>query len=166
MSCSRTRASIAALALAAAAAHGLPLSAQRPPMGPRFAYSPVGTDGYPQPLWNKETGVIDRGVAAKWKKYDLLETLKANWPTLGPKVANKLNVYVGDMDSYYLNDAVENLNTFLTKADNPTWTGEIVFERRAPHCWGPSAEQLLDKLTRQVEAQAPAGSDVQSWRYR
>jgi len=38
---------------------------------------------------------------------------------LGPKLKGKLNVYVGDMDSYYLNDAVEKLNEFLVKADNP-----------------------------------------------
>ena len=28
------------------------------------------------------------------------------------------------MDSYYLNDAVEKLNDFLSKADNPKFTGE------------------------------------------
>ena len=74
-------------------------------------------------------------------KYDLLHILRSNWPTLGPKVAHKLNVYVGDMDSFYLNNAVERLNAFLAKADNPKFTGEVVFERRAPHCWGPSAAE-------------------------
>ena len=69
--------------------------------------------------------------------YDLRNILKTNWSTLGPKLANKINVYVGDMDSYYLNDAVENLNDFLSTANNPKWTGEVVFQRRAPHCWGP-----------------------------
>ena len=72
-------------------------------------YSPVGADGYPRRIWNKDTGEIDHTVAEAWKKYDLLDILKTNWATLGPKVADKLNVYVGDMDSYYLNDAVENL---------------------------------------------------------
>ena len=76
-------------------------------------------DGYPKRLWNKQTGDIDRSVAEQWKKYDLLNVLKTNWSTLGPRVANKINVYVGDMDSYYLNNAVENLNDFLSKADNP-----------------------------------------------
>ena len=89
-----------------------------------------------------------------------------NWTTLGPRVAHKINVYVGDMDSYYLNDAVENLNAFLSKADNPKWTGEIVFQRRAPHCWGPRAADLLDKMTKQIERYAPAGADTKSWRYR
>jgi hypothetical protein len=129
-------------------------------------YSPVGPDGYPMRIWNKETGEIDRAVAEKWKKYDLLEILKTNWTALGPKLAHKLNVYVGDMDSYYLNDAVENLHAFLSKADNPKWTGEVVFQRRAPHCWGPRAQELLEKMTKQIEQHAPQGADTRSWRYR
>ena len=70
-------------------------------------YSPAGPDGYPRRLWNKTTGEIDKSVAEQWKKYDLLHILQTNWATLGPKIANKLHVYVGDMDSYYLNNAVE-----------------------------------------------------------
>jgi hypothetical protein len=129
-------------------------------------YSPVGDDGYPKRLWNKETGAIDRAVAEQWKKYDLAHILRTNWATLGPKVANKLHIYVGDMDSYYLNDAVEKLNEFLSKADNPKFTGEVVFQRRAPHCWGPRAPELLQKMTAQIEKVAPAGVDLKSWRYR
>ena len=129
-------------------------------------YSPVGKDGYPMRLWDKQTGAIDKEVAGKWKKYDLLEVLRTSWATLGPKVGHKLNAYVGDMDSYYLNDAVENLHAFLQKADNPKWTGEIQFERRAPHCWGPPAPALLEKMTTQMEKYAPQGADLKSWRYR
>jgi len=129
-------------------------------------YSPVGPDGYPMRIWNKETGAIDHSVAEKWKKYDMLDILKTNWATLGPKLAHKLNVYVGDMDSYYLNDAVENVNAFLTKADHPKWTGEIVFQRRAPHCYSPGAADLMKKMTAQIDTYAPAGADKTSWRYK
>ena len=128
-------------------------------------YSPVGADGYPRRLWNKATGEIDRSVAAQWRKYDLLHILQTNWTVLGPKVANKLNVYVGDMDSFYLNNAVEKLSAFLSKADDPKFTGEIVFQRGAPHCWGPRGAELLQKMTRQVEKVAPAGADLKSWKY-
>jgi hypothetical protein len=128
-------------------------------------YSSVGADGYPQRVWDKQTGAIDHSVAEKWKKYDLLDVLKTNWTTLGPKVANRINVYVGDQDSYYLNDAVENLNSFLSSATNPKWTGEIVFQRRAPHCWGPRAGELFDKMTKQIDRYAPPGADLKGWRY-
>ena len=129
-------------------------------------FSPVGPDGYPRRLWNKTTGEIDKSVAEQWKKYDLLQILQTNWTTLGPKVANKLHVYIGDMDSYYLNDAVEKLNEFLSKADNPKFTGEIVFQRRAPHCWGPRPAELLQKMTAQIEKVAPPGTDLKAWRYK
>ncbi|HEX2455915.1 MAG TPA: alpha/beta hydrolase-fold protein [Vicinamibacterales bacterium] len=114
-------------------------------------YSPVGPDGYPRRIWNKQTGEIDRTVAETWRKYDLRQILETNWATLGPKIADKLHIYIGDMDSYYLNDAVEKLNEFLVKADNPKFTGEIVFQRRAPHCWGPRGAELMAKISAHVE---------------
>jgi hypothetical protein len=128
-------------------------------------YSPAGPDGYPRRLWNKATGEIDRAVAEQWKKYDLQHILETNWTTLGLKIAHKLNVYVGDMDSFYLNNAVEKLNEFLSKTQDPKFTGEILFQRRAPHCWGPSAEDLLRKMTAQIAKVAPAGADLSSWKY-
>jgi hypothetical protein len=128
-------------------------------------YSPVGPDGYPRRIWNKETGAIDRSVAEQWKKYDLRRILETNWTTIGLKISNKLNVYVGDMDSYYLNNAVEKLNEFLAKTEDPKFTGEILFQRRAPHCWGPRAADLLQKMTAQVAKAAPAGADLKSWKY-
>jgi hypothetical protein len=128
-------------------------------------YSPVGPDGYPKRLWDKRTGAIDKSVAEAWRKYDVRHVLETNWATLGPRVAHKLNVYVGDMDSYYLNDAVEKLNEFLVKADNPKFSGEVLFQRRAPHCWGPRGADLMKKMVAQLERFAPAGADLRSWRY-
>jgi enterochelin esterase-like enzyme len=129
-------------------------------------FSPVGSDGYPQRLWDKETGVIDRSVAERWKAFDLRHILETNWTSLGLKIADKLNVYVGDMDSYYLNDAVEKLNDFLAKTQDPKFAGEVVFQRRAPHCWGPSAPDLLRKMDAQIKKVAPADADLTSWKYR
>jgi hypothetical protein len=69
------------------------------------------------------------------------------------------------MDSYYLNNAVEKMNEFLTKADNPKFTGEVVFQRRAPHCWGPRPTELLPKMVQQIEKYAAQGADLKSWKY-
>jgi hypothetical protein len=129
-------------------------------------YSPVGPDGYPKRLWDKRTGEIDKSVAVAWRKYDLRHLLETNWTSLGPKVGHKLNIYMGDMDSYYLNNATELLNEFLMKADNPRFTGDIVFQRRAPHCWGPRGAELMAKMVRHIEKHAPPVADLRSWRYR
>lgn len=129
-------------------------------------YGPVGTDGYPARIWDKQTGVIDHHVAEYWKQhYDLRNILETTWPTLGPKVANKINVYVGDADSYYLNMGVHLLENFLKTTTSPKWTGEIVFQPMAPHCWGPPMNELMVKMTAHMEKSAPAGADVKSWRY-
>jgi len=129
-------------------------------------YGPVGDDGYPKRIWDKQTGDIDHGVADYWKAhFDLRNILETNWATLGPKVANKINLYVGDADTYYLNMGVHELNDFLTKADDPKWTGEIVFQPMAPHCWGPRGAELTDKIVAQILKYAPAGADTTSWRY-
>ncbi len=129
-------------------------------------YSPVGAGGYPAPIWNKVTGVIDHQVADYWKQhYDLRNILQTNWSTLGPKVADKINVYVGAMDTYYLNMGVHMLDDFLTTTANPKWTGEIVFQPMAPHCWGPRMPEILQKMEAQLLAHAPAGADTKGWRY-
>jgi hypothetical protein len=129
-------------------------------------YGPVGSDGYPRRIWDKRTGVIDHEVAAYWKQhYDLRNMLQTNWSTLGPKLADKINVYVGDADSYYLNMGVHLLDDFLKTTTSPKWTGEIVFQPMAPHCWGPPMPELMAKMTAHMERHAPPGADTRSWRY-
>jgi hypothetical protein len=129
-------------------------------------YGPVGSDGYPKRIWNKETGIIDKSVAAYWKEhYDIRNILETNWSTLGPKVADKINVYVGDADSYYLNMGVHLLDNYLKTTTSPKWTGETIFQPMAPHCWGPPMQELMGKMTAQMERTAPPGADLKSWRY-
>ena len=68
------------------------------------AFGPVGADGYPERLWDKRTGVIDHDVAQYWKAhFDLRHLLQSQWATLGPKVTDKIHIYVGDADTYNLN---------------------------------------------------------------
>lgn len=129
-------------------------------------YGPVGADGYPQRIWDKSTGAINKTVAAYWKEhYDLRYILERDWIRLGPKLAHKINVYVGDADSYFLNMGVHMLDAFLRKADDPKWTGETVFQPMAPHCWGPPRDQMTAKFVAQITKYAPAGADLASWKY-
>src|SRR5262249_37825078 len=119
-------------------------------------YGPADADGYPKRIWDKKTGAIDKQGAAYWKEhFDLRNILASRWAMLGPKVANKLHVYIGEDDSYYLDDAVHLLDEFLKKAANPPFQGEVVFQPNAPHCWGPRAPELAEKMTRHIEQTAP-----------
>ena len=141
-------------------------------------YGPVGKDGYPQPIFNKETGEIDAAVAGYWREhFDLSALLQKNWATLGPKLAGKIHVYVGSADTYFLNDAVYYLEEVLKAEKNPPYGGEVKYGERAEHCWNgdPNLPNYLSrlhyntmymgKMLERMEKTAPAGADLKSWRY-
>ena len=141
-------------------------------------YSPVGDDGYPRRIWDKRTGAIDPEVAAHWREnYDLSHILRRDWATLGPRLQGKLHIYVGDMDNYYLNNAVYLTEDFLESTTAPAYEGVVDYGDRAEHCWNgdhtrPNATSRLryvqffaEKIAERIEASAPAGADLTSWRY-
>ena len=141
-------------------------------------YSPVGPDGYPVPIFNKETGEIDHKVAAYWKEhYDLSAILQRDWKTLGPKLRGKLHIYCGSADNFFLNDAVYLVEDFLKSTTNPAYDGEVKYGERAEHCWNGDPTQpnylsrlhynvqYLHKILDRIAKTAPPGSDLTSWRY-
>ncbi len=84
-------------------------------------FSPVGRDGYPERIWDKGSGDINKDVADYWREnYDLVHILKRDWEAkgLGKKLEGKLHIYVGDMDNYYLNNAVYLAEEFLESTRN------------------------------------------------
>ncbi|MCP4204017.1 MAG: esterase family protein [bacterium] len=103
-------------------------------------YSPVGKDGYPARIWDKRTGEIDHEVAEHWKRYDLRRVLEENWKTLGPELEGKLHIYCGDMDNYYLNNAVYLMEEFLESTTEPYYGGVVDYGDRAEHCWNGDHE--------------------------
>lgn len=141
-------------------------------------YSPVGDDGYPLRLWDKRSGVIDRAVAESWREhYDLRHILERDWATLGPKLEGKIHIYCGDMDNYYLNNAVYAMEAFLEGTTEPYYGGEVDYGDRAEHCWNGDQDNpnhisrlryntlYVDKILARIEASAPEGADLESWRY-
>jgi hypothetical protein len=115
-------------------------------------YGPVGEDGYPKEAWNKLTGEIDTEVAEYWKEhFDLRYYLEQNWSEIGPKLEGKLHIYVGDMDSYYLNNGVEFMEKFLESTKDPYYGGVVEYGRGEPHCWGPRGPELLELMFAHVQ---------------
>ena len=141
-------------------------------------YGPVGPDGYPAAIFDKETGEIDHKVADYWHEhYDLEAILERDWAKLGPELAGKIHIYVGADDTYFLNDAVYRMQDFLDTTKNPPYGGEVTYGPRAEHCWNgdptlPNAysrlhynTQYLPKILDQIQKTAPKGADLTSWRY-
>jgi hypothetical protein len=141
-------------------------------------FSPQGADGYPSPIFDKESGTIDPKIAAYWRDhFDLTHIIQRDWATLGPKLKGKLHIYVGSADTYYLNDAVYFAQDTLERLRDPAWAGEVAYGDRAEHCWNgdPSRSNAysrrrynlmyLPKILERIRQTAPPGADLTSWRY-
>jgi hypothetical protein len=143
-------------------------------------FSPVGRDGYPARIWDKGSGVIDKDVANYWREnYDLVHILKRDWEAkgLGKKLEGKLHIYVGDMDNYYLNNAVYLAEEFLESTRNPYYNGEVDYGDRAEHCWNGDQtranaysrlryhQMFIPRAVERMLKTAPPGADLKSWRY-
>ena len=141
-------------------------------------YSPVGEDGYPRRLWDKLTGEIDHEVAEHWREnYDLRYILERDWEILGPKLEGKIHIYCGDMDNYYLNNAVYLMEDFLESTTDPYYGGVVDYGDRAEHCWNGDHENgnhisrlryntmYVPRILERIEESAPEGADLTSWRY-
>jgi hypothetical protein len=141
-------------------------------------FSPSDVDGYPKRIYDKYTGAIDSSVAAYWKDhYDLTNIIARDWAKLGDKLKGKIHIYVGEMDTYYLNDAVYSAEDMLKKLQNPNCGCEVDYGRRAEHCWNGDHTQpnyisrlrynqmYIKKWAEEVKTRAPKGADLKSWRY-
>lgn len=138
-------------------------------------YGPVGADGYPRRIFDRETGAIDREVAAYWREhYDIGHILTRDWATLGPKLRGKLWINTGDMDTFFLERSVRKLEERLVALDAGV---PVVYGHGHGHCWSGDAEHMnfesrltyharfIPKLVEHFIKTAPAGADTTSWRY-
>jgi len=141
-------------------------------------YSPVDNDGYPKRIWDRITGDIDPEVAAYWQEnYDLSYIMKRDWPKIGNKLKGKIRIYCGDMDNYYLNNAVYLTEEFLENTTDPYYDGEVDYGDRAEHCWNGDHTQpnaisrlryhrfFIPKWVNALEKNAPKGVNLKSWMY-
>ena len=132
-------------------------------------YGPVGEDGYPKPLWNKRTGHIDHDVALYMRDhgYDLRYYLAQNWAKIGSQLVGKIHVDVGDMDNFYLNLAVYDLQEFLDRILEPRAQATFNFGRpEKGHGWQHATRaELVREMAAQVTRSAPRGVDTKSWKY-
>ena len=141
-------------------------------------YSPIDDRGYPKRIWDRKSGVIDKEVAEYWKEnYDLSYIMKRDWAKHGKDWENKIHLYCGDMDNYYLNNAVYLAEEILEETSGPYYNGEVDYGDRAEHCWNGDHENgnyisrlryhkmFIQKYTDKVALIAPKDADLESWRY-
>ena len=95
------------------------------------------------------TGAIDRrspntGRSTTTSRY----ILQRDWARIGKKLEGKIHLYVGDMDNYYLNNAVYLMEDFLKRTKDPSYGGEV--EVRRPR------RALLERRPDAAERHLPA----------
>jgi S-formylglutathione hydrolase FrmB len=131
-------------------------------------WGPVAADGYPKPVWDEETGVIDHEVAEYWRAhdFDLTDYLMRNWSRIGPSLSGQLHVYNPDMDQFFLNLAVYHLEDFLRSAVPPAGATIVHGRPLKTHGWHPmSSAVLVREMADHVAAHAPADEPPVRWRY-
>ncbi|HWB20625.1 MAG TPA: alpha/beta hydrolase-fold protein [Phycisphaerales bacterium] len=78
-----------------------------------WVFSPRGDDGLPMKMFDRETGAVNPAVAEAWKKYDIQLILRDRWKELGPQLKGKLHIFMGDVDTFYLDGATKLLKHTL-----------------------------------------------------
>ena len=141
-------------------------------------FSPMDKDGYPKRIYDKYTGAIDSSVAVYWKEhYDLTHIIQRDWSKIGNSLQGKIHIYVGDMDTYYLNNAVYSAEDMIKKLSNPNCNCEVDYGDRAEHCWNGDHTQpnymsrlhyhqmFIKKWAEEMKTRVPKTADIKSWRY-
>ena len=97
---------------------------------------------------------------------DLTRYVETHWERIGAKLAGKIRIWIGDMDSYYLNNAVHRMEDSLRAARNPPYGGSIVYGPRQGHCWsGPlPLHERLKEMAQEIAARAPRDAGRAWWR--
>ena len=129
-------------------------------------FGPLGEDGYFQSLFDKLTGEINRDVAEHWReRYDLLYYLQTNWKTVGPKLVDKLHVYIGAMDNFYLNNAVRELEAWMKTTEEPHYPGFFLYGEGHGHCWRGQAStaERLKEMAQHIQRNQPASTTTLWW---
>ena len=131
-------------------------------------FGPIGDDGYFEPLFDKRTGEINSAVAEYWRdNYDLLHYLRQNWAEVGQKLVDKLHIYTGTMDNFYLNNSTRDLEVWMKTTENPHYEGFFMYGDGKGHCFsGPvTRAERLREMAQFIMRKKPDGATTPWWRY-
>jgi len=124
-----------------------------------WVFSPRGKDGRPEPMFNRDTGVIDPAVVAYWHDhYDIAQRLRTHWPELKPDLDGKIHLYVGTADTFYLDGSAKLLKDTLdglhAKSDIRFLPGKTHFDL---YVEGEDRNALLKKIAWEMYGVARPG---------
>ncbi len=116
-------------------------------------FSPRGADGAPLAAWDRGTGAVHTDVTRAWEQYDIRLVLERNWPELGPKLAGKLHVFMGEEDTFYLEEATRLLKESLTQLSSDAVVemapGKDHFSLYSPQLLGRIRREMVQTFLQQ-----------------
>ncbi|HXT28984.1 MAG TPA: hypothetical protein VN716_06890 [Vicinamibacterales bacterium] len=80
---------------------------------------------------------------------------------------DKLHVYVGNMDSFFLERAVREMEAWMKTTEDPHYEGFFMYGDQKPHCWsgpGTSADRIREMAEYGLRKK-PAGTTTPWWKY-
>ena len=101
--------------------------------------------------------------------------MKRDWDKIGKDLEGKINIYCGDMDNYYLNNAVVLTEEFLESTTDPYYNGEVDYGDMAEHCWNGDQENpnhisrlryntmYIPKIRDRLKKTAPKNNNLKNW---
>ena len=107
-----------------------------------------GLNSYPLVPWDKVTGEIYPDAVEYWKTFDLSNWVTSNWEgklNLGEVLKNRLFVYVGTCDDYYLNEGVQFFQQAVEAKGGAGWANFTYIEG-APHGGNYQRRETWDYL--------------------
>lgn len=129
-----------------------------------------GYNNYPLEPWNKVTGEIYPEAVEYWKHMDLANYIVTNWDNernLGSALRNRIFIYVGTWDDYFLNEGVEEFQKTVEAVSGPNWVNITILPEK-PHGGNYQAREIWDYLElvygwiqdHSPEGPTPLSSDV------
>ena len=89
---------------------------------------------FPTPLFDARTGIINKLVVEHWSAFDITKMVESDWETYGPIVTQRVRLVCGELDSYYLNRAVDRFKAMVEhKAGSHEGPGYIKLVQFADH---------------------------------
>jgi enterochelin esterase-like enzyme len=90
-----------------------------------------GLNGYPLEPWDKVTGEIYPEAVQYWKHMDLADYITTNWDNemnLGEVLRNRMFIYVGTFDDYFLNEGVAQFQGRVEEKGGVGWANFTYLE--------------------------------------
>lgn len=82
-------------------------------------FSPLDRQGKPLLMWTRDEGKVIPSTVKYWVEYDINKLIERRWEAgLKEKLAGKINVFMGTVDTFYLEGACEYLKMTMEALDS------------------------------------------------